>query len=309
MTEKRLTVLIVDDEQVYRSLALQAFEGAEKITAANAAEALEKFNHYHPDITLLDIGLPDKNGLDLLSILISSNPEAYIVMLTLSRIAGDVKLARTRGASGYIIKPFSYAKVTETIAKYRSYRKRLESMSTKERATEIIKKLQIEALHDDLNKDIDDHIHDKKNHPAKDRALDILLKGWHVLFVDSFLVNRERAKAKISELGCEVALASSKEELIQNTNEKFFDIIFIDSKIGDGSTNNLNGYKIAKEIRDNESKNQKSKASILVALVSDNDELDRRLWQKSGMNDFIRKPANFSKIKETLIKHARRELE
>ena len=44
-------------------------------------------------------------------------------------------------------------------------------------------------------------------------------------------------------------------------------------------------------------------------MVENTDELDRRMWQKAGMNDFIKKPASFTKIRETIKKHVKRQID
>lgn len=302
MADKKISVLIIEDEQIFRTLALQVFEGCEKIVAANAHEGFIKFKEFCPDITLLDIGLPDQNGLDLLPQLISYDPEAFVVMLTMSRIADDVKLARERGAAGYIIKPFSHQKVAQCLAKYKEYKKQLQSMTPDDRAGKLIANLKIEALHDDLNQQIDTPVVKREDAMPLTR-IDLLMQSWNILFADSILINRERAAMQLVKLGCRVEVAETSEEALGKASSAFYNIVLIDSKIS-----GVGGYEVAKAIRKREYAEGVQEKAILIIMVENPDELDRRLWQKAGMDDFIRKPASFTKLREIILKHAKRKI-
>jgi DNA-binding NarL/FixJ family response regulator len=72
--------------------------------AANGAEALSKFREQRPDITLMDLRLPDRNGIDVMIAIRSEVPEARIIMLT--TFEGDVEMQRAlqAGARGYLLK-------------------------------------------------------------------------------------------------------------------------------------------------------------------------------------------------------------
>lgn len=298
MLEKKLTVLIIEDEQVYRTLASQVFEGCEKIFAVTASEGFLKYKEQCPDITLLDIGLPDRNGLDLLPEIISYDPEAFIVMLTISRVSSDVKMSRERGAAGYILKPFSHQKVSQCVGKYKEYKKRLQSMTPEERAGKLIEKLKIESLHDDLNQQVEEKI-TTKSELSNLNKIDETLKSWQILFADSILINRERAAIQLIKLGCRVDLAEDSSDALKKVEEKTYNLMLIDSKIG-----GIGGYEVAKEIRKKERAAGIEKSTLII-MVEDTGELDRHLWQKADMNDFVKKPASFSKLREMVIKHVK----
>jgi DNA-binding NarL/FixJ family response regulator len=72
--------------------------------ASNGAEAVQLFRRHQPDVTLMDLQLPDQSGIDVLSNIRSEFPQARIVMLT--TFEGDVDIARalTAGAIGYLSK-------------------------------------------------------------------------------------------------------------------------------------------------------------------------------------------------------------
>lgn len=114
----QLTTLIVENDDIVRSFALQSLPHHHKIIAENAQSGLQQFRRYHPDITFLDIILPDGSGLDLLHKIRAIDPHAFIIMITGNAEDVEVTKAKEYGASGYIIKPFSITKVQHYIKQY-----------------------------------------------------------------------------------------------------------------------------------------------------------------------------------------------
>lgn len=113
-----LKILVIEDNHMFRNLALRMLPNCKKRSAVTAKEGLKLFKDLAPDITFLDIGLPDKNGLELLKTLKDINPDAFIVMLTQSRVLSDVDTAVKYGAAGYIAKPFSQKEIESYIKLY-----------------------------------------------------------------------------------------------------------------------------------------------------------------------------------------------
>jgi len=100
--------LIVDDSDVLRRLIEMCLrpEGFELASASSGTEALEVAATFHPDLVLLDIGLPDMTGWDVLAALRESPIGDQVKVLILSGYE-DVHIeARTRGADASLIKPF-----------------------------------------------------------------------------------------------------------------------------------------------------------------------------------------------------------
>ncbi|HTL06147.1 MAG TPA: response regulator, partial [Gemmatimonadales bacterium] len=100
-------ILIVDDEEAVRN-ALKRFlggKGYEVLTAATAAEAVQALQRYKVAGLLLDIRLPDGNGVDLVPKLLELEPNAAIVMLTAVNDAASATLCLQRGAMEYLTKP------------------------------------------------------------------------------------------------------------------------------------------------------------------------------------------------------------
>lgn len=101
------TILVVDDEQPIRRLLRNTLERADYrvVEAHNAAEALIRFREAAPSGVLLDLGLPDRDGLELVP-LIRKAGEAAVLIIS-ARDATDQKVAALDlGADDYVTKPF-----------------------------------------------------------------------------------------------------------------------------------------------------------------------------------------------------------
>jgi DNA-binding NtrC family response regulator len=101
------TVLVVDDEVGIReSLRMILKQDYEVALAKNAEEAFELFKHHSPDVILLDILLPDLDGLKVLEQLKKRDPDGIVIMITSTRTLKTTIEAMKLGADDYITKPF-----------------------------------------------------------------------------------------------------------------------------------------------------------------------------------------------------------
>lgn len=102
-------ILLVDDDPFVRMFAdtLLSKTGRSIVTAATGADALAFLAQPAPDLVLLDVGLPDISGLEVLRVLRETPTwdRTRILMLTASHEIDDIVKARHGGASGYICKP------------------------------------------------------------------------------------------------------------------------------------------------------------------------------------------------------------
>ena len=100
-------ILLVDDEahvRKYIGLLARGLGSPVIIEAANGEDALAKFATESPDLVLLDVNLPDMDGLQVLSAILAQDPEALVVMLTSLANRQTIEESLRLGAVGYIRK-------------------------------------------------------------------------------------------------------------------------------------------------------------------------------------------------------------
>ncbi len=127
--EARIRVLSVDDHPLLRQ-GIGALVGAQPDMemvgqAASGAEGLAEFRARSPDVTLLDLRLPDMSGVELLRAIRAESPGARVVILT--TFEGDVEIQRAleAGARGYLLKTMPPGELLEAIRQVHAGRKRI----------------------------------------------------------------------------------------------------------------------------------------------------------------------------------------
>jgi DNA-binding NarL/FixJ family response regulator len=95
--------------------------------ASNGREGVEQFRLHRPDVTLMDLQMPEMGGIDALSAIRAEFPEARIIVLT--SYAGDVQVSRAirSGARGYLLKDLLRKELLDTIRAVHAGQKRLSS--------------------------------------------------------------------------------------------------------------------------------------------------------------------------------------
>ncbi|MCD4742681.1 MAG: sigma-54 dependent transcriptional regulator [Desulfobacteraceae bacterium] len=102
------TIFIIDDEETIRdSLSLILEPDYIVHTFANGSKALEEISHTTPDLILLDIGLPDISGIDLLKKIKKNQPDVPVIMITAYEDIETVIAAMKCGAYDYLVKPLN----------------------------------------------------------------------------------------------------------------------------------------------------------------------------------------------------------
>src|ERR1700719_1695264 len=106
-------VLIIDDEaEIRESLqTLLEFEGYEVEAAANGAQGLSKLGDRPFDLVLLDLALPDRNGLELLPEIRALDPQISVIMITAYGTVEDAVRAMQSGAANFLQKPWDNEKL------------------------------------------------------------------------------------------------------------------------------------------------------------------------------------------------------
>jgi two-component system, chemotaxis family, chemotaxis protein CheY len=108
------TVMIIDDAVFMRNIlrAIITDKGFTVVAeAASGIEAMRILHDQNPDIVILDIILPDVNGLDLLDSILKIRPQAKVVICSSISQEPIIKKALDHGANGFIQKPFTPEKV------------------------------------------------------------------------------------------------------------------------------------------------------------------------------------------------------
>lgn len=130
----RPTILVVDDDAATRKMidtALTA-SGFDVVSVATAAEALEEIDRSDPDVILLDLILPDGDGVDVCR-RVREHSDVSIIMVTAKRDLTDRLTGLDAGADDYVTKPLSMG---ELVARVKSLLRR-RHMREKEQAGEI----------------------------------------------------------------------------------------------------------------------------------------------------------------------------
>ena len=107
------SILIIDDEQEIRESLEQllALDGYQTLTACTAEEGLKKVGERVFDLALLDISLPDRNGLEVLKSIKRDSPETGVIMITAFDSSQMAFQASKEGAESYITKPWDNSKL------------------------------------------------------------------------------------------------------------------------------------------------------------------------------------------------------
>ena len=104
---KKNIVMIADDDLFIRKLIRAGLGGmAEFIEVDNGADVEKNYVNHEPDILFLDIHLPNKSGMDIISQICAVDNSAYIIMLSSDSSPENVKRAIEMGAKGFMSKPF-----------------------------------------------------------------------------------------------------------------------------------------------------------------------------------------------------------
>ena len=136
-----IRILAVDDHPVFCQGIAGLIEGQADMTlvgqASNGREAIQQFRAHRPDVTLMDLQMPDMNGLDAMIAIRNEFPQARIVILT--TYTGDIQVLRAlkAGAQGYLLKNLLHKELLETIRAVHGGKKALSPQASDEIASHL----------------------------------------------------------------------------------------------------------------------------------------------------------------------------
>jgi two-component system, chemotaxis family, chemotaxis protein CheY len=112
------TVMIVDDEFFFREMLRDVLVGGGFDVVAESSdgvEAVQKFRQHRPQLTVMDVFMPEMNGIDAIREIISIDPEAKIVIFTGMGFDDDVEFALKAGASDVVLKNYLPEEMIEVL--------------------------------------------------------------------------------------------------------------------------------------------------------------------------------------------------
>jgi DNA-binding NarL/FixJ family response regulator len=124
-----IRILSVDDHPLLREGIATIINSQQDMCviadAASSKDAIEQFRKHKPDVTLMDLRLPDKSGIDTMISIRTEFPEARIIMLT--TFEGDVEIQRAleAGARAYLLKSMPPKELVEVIRQVHAGKKRV----------------------------------------------------------------------------------------------------------------------------------------------------------------------------------------
>jgi two-component system, NarL family, response regulator len=179
-----IRILAVDDHALLRDGIAALVAGQSDMSlvgqASNGREAIQQFRTHRPDVTLMDLQMPEMNGLDAIIAIRGEFPEARIIVLT--TYTGDVQVLRAlkSGARAYLLKNSLHKELLETI-----------------RAVHAGKK----ALSVEVSYQLAEHATDDALSPAEIRVLRLIAEGnANKAIAAHLLISEETVKGQVRNI-------------------------------------------------------------------------------------------------------------
>jgi two-component system chemotaxis response regulator CheY len=117
ITERK--ILVVDDSKLIRNIMTEVLEkvGFTVAQAQNGVEAIEQYEKFKPDVTVMDLNMPEMGGMDAITAIREKDKLAKFIILTSSARRDEVITAKGLGVSSYLLKPFQPKQLLDTLKK------------------------------------------------------------------------------------------------------------------------------------------------------------------------------------------------
>ena len=184
MGSAQILILAVDDHDLIRE-GIAVLVGTQPdmtlvAQASNGREAIQQFRTHRPDVTLMDLQMPEMSGFDAIGAIRGEFPDAKIIVLTTYK--GDVQILRAlkAGAQGYLLKNTFHKELVETIRAVHAGRK---------------------ALSPEASYEIADHATDDALTPAEINVLRLIVAGnANKQIADQLKITEETVKSRVKSI-------------------------------------------------------------------------------------------------------------
>lgn len=130
MNNDIIHVLLIEDDPMVQEVNKQFIERLPQFqvvdTASNGIEGLEKIKILHPDLVILDIFMPSLNGLDTLYEIRKEQMDVDVIIISAANDQKTIRKMMQNGAFDYLIKPFKFERLKQTLEKYYTFRKNVQ---------------------------------------------------------------------------------------------------------------------------------------------------------------------------------------
>lgn len=127
MVNKHIQVLLIEDDPMVQEVNKQFIERVDGFkvidTARNGVEGLAKIEKLQPDLVMLDIFMPQQDGIETLYQIRIKKLPVDVIVITAADDSETIHAMLQNGAIDYIIKPFKYERICQSLKHYESYRR------------------------------------------------------------------------------------------------------------------------------------------------------------------------------------------
>ncbi|CAN5862620.1 response regulator transcription factor [soil metagenome] len=195
-------LLVEDDPEITRLISLHLDEAQYKLTCCNTGkDAMEFLGNSSFNLVMLDIGLPDSNGMEICKQLRSGDNQTPVMMLTCHSEESDKVLALELGADDYITKPFG---ILELLARIKAMIRRGNFVTSKDQRNISYAELRIDPV--------------KKKASLNEQRLDLTVKEFDLLFILSSNPGKVFTRKELLEIVWGVAFAGYEHTVTSHVN-------------------------------------------------------------------------------------------